>query len=194
MLDRGLRPRVLVARDDEWWLLPSARHGHGHDLLGEHAALLRGGALLLATQREGVLIGARDIADADDEMGIEISATRLPPLPPDAPDVAARLRSLIETSGYRDTATPVTTFQRDDAAFAWSEFTFASSDTKRAEAASKPARGRWLVASNAWVQALLTGYWWETDVTTAERAWDDVVSSLRLAGRIVTPPESHGDA
>jgi hypothetical protein len=31
-------------------------------------------------------------------------------------------------------------------------------------------------------------------IPAAERAWDCVVSPLRLAGRILTPPESHGDA
>jgi hypothetical protein len=49
-----------------------------------------------------------------------------------------------------------------------------------------------LVASNDWVQVLVTGCWWEEDFAAAEPAWDSLVDSLRIAGRVATPPPGGG--
>jgi hypothetical protein len=62
--------------------------------------------------------GHHRITDPDDEMAIEFSYLRLPPLRPDAPDVVARLAAVIERSERRDTASPIVTFTRGDVAFA----------------------------------------------------------------------------
>lgn len=143
----------------------------------------------LLTQRPE---GHYRLADLHDEMMIELSCVRLPPLPPDAPDVVARLQAVIDTSGHAHAATPITAFERDGATFAWSEHSFSSNDTNRPEAPPRAARERWLIASNPWVQVLVTGCWWEEDIAVATRGWDSVIASLRLAGRtapLLTPDE-----
>jgi hypothetical protein len=134
------------------------------------------------------------VADPADEMKIEFSYLRLPPLPPEAPGVVERVKILIEDSEYGETASPIQSFERDGATYAWSEYTFDSRDTIRPEAAPRPARGRWLVASNAWIQVLVTGCWWDADRAVAERAWDGLVTSLKLAGRIVPATGDRGTA
>jgi hypothetical protein len=134
------------------------------------------------------------ITDPNDEMMIEFSHLRLPPLPPEAPDVVARLQIVIDKSEHRDTALPIATFKKNGVTYAWSEYRFNARNTKRREDAPRPARGRCLVASNAWIQVLVTGCWWETDTVVAERAWNDVMGSLELAGRVSPPLETRGDA
>src|SRR6202030_3919288 len=61
LLDRSLRPRVLLARHAQprvALVLPALRCDQ---LAGEKAALRGGGGALLAAQREVVLVGARDV-------------------------------------------------------------------------------------------------------------------------------------
>jgi hypothetical protein len=128
------------------------------------------------------------MTDADDEMMIEMSSVRLPPLPPEAPDAVARLRAVIDGSEHRARASDIAAFERAGVIIAWSEYSFLSSDTKRPEAAPRPAKGRWLIATNAWVQVLITGCWWDEDAARAEMAWEGVVRSLRLFRRLA---ESH---
>ena len=100
--------------------------------------------------------------------------------------VEDRLRSVVAGSDYASTATPIATFARGDVASAWSDYRFDSKDTKRPDAAPRPAMGRWLIASNAWIQALVTGCWWESDTSAAEEAWQTVIASLRVSGRVTT--------
>jgi hypothetical protein len=127
-------------------------------------------------------------------MMIEFSYLRLPPLPPDAPDVVARLRATREPDPKDESVTPITRFERGDATFAWLEYRFLSSDTKRPEAPHRPARGRTLIAANAWIQVLVTGCWWEEDVAIAEGAWNLVIDSLVLGGRVAPPTPTRGEA
>ena len=134
------------------------------------------------------------MTDADDETTIELSSMRIPPLPPDAPGVAERLKVLVGKTPHAAAAWPVSSFQRGGAAFAWTEFGFDSQDTKRPEAAPRPARGRILVAANAWVQAFVTGCWWEGDASSALPAWEAVIGSLRLVGRVAPAPAARGRA
>ena len=134
------------------------------------------------------------IADANDEMMIEMSCLHLPPLPPEAPDVPARLRDLIDGSEHRAEASPIVTFMRGETTISWSEYAFLSKDTKRPESAKSPARGRWLIAANRWVQVLITACWWEADIAEAEQAWTSVVDSLHLAGRISERLQPKGSA
>ena len=134
------------------------------------------------------------ISDPEDEMCIELSSVRLPPLPPEAPDVPARVRAVVQNGTHAASSTPVASFARGDVTFAWSEYAWDSRDTKRPEAAPRPARGRTLVAANAWTQALVTGCWWVEDAARAEAAWDAVVGSLHLAGRLVDRPKPSGEA
>jgi hypothetical protein len=134
------------------------------------------------------------LTDADEEMMFEMSHIDLPPLPPDAPGVVERLRSVIESSDRRGSASPIEHYERDGIAIAWSGYTFMSHDTKRPEAPDRPARGRWLLATNAWVQVLVTGCWWEADREIAEPLWEQVVSSLSLRGRIARSPAARGSA
>jgi hypothetical protein len=127
------------------------------------------------------------LSDPDEEMLFELSHLRLPPLAPGAPGVAERLGAIIDDSEYRAAAAPIAAFRRDGVEFAWSEYRFDALDTKRPCAPPRPARGRWLVGANAWVQTLVTGCWWEADAAVAEQAWNDVVQSLQLTERIVAP-------
>jgi hypothetical protein len=108
------------------------------------------------------------MTDADDEMMIEVSCSALPPLSPEAPSVADRLRTVIESSEHAGEASPVTTSERGEVRFAWSEYCFASHDSKKPKGRKRKARGRW----------------WEKDVATAEAAWDALVASIRLSGRV----------
>lgn len=133
-------------------------------------------------------------ADPDDEMVIELSHLRLPPLPEDAPGVMERLRVIIEDSKHRDSASAIETFERDGMTVAWSEYTFMSNDTLRPEAAPRPARGRWLIAANDWVQVLVTGCWWEDDIPIAVAAWEGLIASIDIARRVVTRDQPSGDA
>ncbi|MSP61410.1 MAG: hypothetical protein EXR72_13895 [Myxococcales bacterium] len=162
-----------------------AVQGPGGEMLfgvqGVFELAIPGGWLLTEQQ------GHWRLADPADERMIEFSCIRLPPLPPDAPDVAARLRSVIADSEYAASASPIATFERGGAAFAWSEHWFLSDDTNHPERARRPARGRWLLASNAWVQVLVTSCFWEEDFGVATAGWDSVVASLRLRGRAETP-------
>ena len=49
------------------------------------------------------------LGDPNDEMVIELSCMRLPPLPAGAPDVTARLRAVVDDSEHRSTTTPIAT-------------------------------------------------------------------------------------
>jgi hypothetical protein len=134
------------------------------------------------------------LTDPNDEMMIELSYLRLPPLPPEAPNLIQRLQFIVDGSEHARRASPIQTTTRDDIEFAWSEYHFDSKDTKRPEAAPRPARGRWLLAANDWTQSLVTGVWWVDDIAVAERAWNEVIASLHLAGRIVPELATRGDA
>jgi hypothetical protein len=134
------------------------------------------------------------LTDPEEEMMFEMSHLDLPPLPPEAPDVVDRLRLVIESSERRGSASSIEHYERDGIAIAWSEYSFMSHDTKRPEAPDRLARGRWLLATNPWVQVLVTGCWWETDREVAERHWTRVISSLSLRGRIVRYPAPRGSA
>lgn len=138
--------------------------------------------------------GHHRMTDPDDEMMIDFSYMRLPPLPSDALDVAARLRAILDASPYRDEISPITTFERDGVVHAWSEYRWNARDSKQPTADPLHACSRWLLAANDWIQVIVNGNWWEKDSTVAERAWDDVVASLRLRGRIVSRMQTRGKA
>ncbi|HZN98389.1 MAG TPA: hypothetical protein VFB61_11705 [Gemmatimonadales bacterium] len=129
------------------------------------------------------------MTDAENEFLIELSCLALPELKAGAPSVPERLSLLISSSEHANAASPVATFERDGAQFAWSEYAWSSKDTERPEAAPRPARGRWLICANEWFQGLVTGCWWESDVQRATAAWNEVVDSIRLSGRIRNPEE-----
>lgn len=177
---RSARPRVAPAANGDG--LTVEQHGEIQFEIPEGFRLA------------GMPEGSWRMTDADDEMTIELSSMRIPPLPPDAPGVAERLRVLVDETPHAAAAGPVSSFERGGATFAWTEYAFDSRDRKRPEAAPRPARGRTLVAANAWVQALVTGCWWEGDASIALPAWEAVIASLRLVGRIVDAPESRGRA
>jgi hypothetical protein len=138
--------------------------------------------------------GHHRLADRDDEMMIEFSYLRLPPLPPDAPDVIARLRATFDPDDTEKAAGPITSFERGDTTYAWAEYRFDSNDTNRPEAPPRPARGRTLVAANPWIQVLVTSCWWDDDADVAERAWNGVIDSLALSGRVAPANPTRGDA
>lgn len=156
---------------------------NGERLLSIHGALEF--AVPLGWRASQQPEGHRRVTDPDEEMMIELSYLSLPPLPPDAPTVTERLRQLVNDSEHRASSTPIAAFVRDDVSFGWSEYTFDSNDTKRPTAPRRPARGRWLIASNEWTQALVTACWWEAHAAVAEAAWNAVVASLQLSGRVV---------
>jgi hypothetical protein len=111
------------------------------------------------------------LSDPQDEMMISsMSYMRLPPLPPEAPNVIERLQFISEDSRFAEHALPIERMTRHDIELAWSEYRFDSKDTKRPEAAPRPARGRWLVAANQWTQGLVTGVCWVEDIAVAEQA------------------------
>jgi len=130
------------------------------------------------------------MTDSEDEMVIEVSCLSLPVLKAGAPSVQERLALIIASSEHAATASPVVTFERDGVQFAWSEHTWSSRDTRRPQAESRPARGRWLVCANDWYQGLVTGCWWEEDAERGTAAWDEVVNSIRLHGRIPDTEEA----
>jgi len=134
------------------------------------------------------------ITDPNEEMMIEFSHMRLPPLPPDTPGVVERVQIVVDNSGHRDTALPVATFEKNGVTYAWSEYRLNSRNTKDPKAPPRPARERCLIAANAWIQVLVTGCWWETDTAVAEQAWNGVVDSLEVAGRISPSLETRGNA
>lgn len=134
------------------------------------------------------------LADAEDEMMLELSAARLPFLPLEAPSVPEQLQQVMQASPYALATEPFVTFERAGASFAWSQYAFDARDSKRPGDPERPAFGRTLIASNAWVHVIVTGCCWQTDLAAFARTWDEVVRSLDLAIGIEPPPDVIGNA
>jgi hypothetical protein len=121
------------------------------------------------------------LRDADETMGIEFSFVRFPPLKPGFPSVTERVAY---ARNRTDRRAEIHSEARDGFEYAWFESQRKARDTKNRRAPKRPAVDRVLVASNDWVQVVITSVWWDEDRAKGEAVWNEVIASLRLAGRL----------
>ena len=129
------------------------------------------------------------LKDSGDRARLEASCLRLPPLGRDAPSVAERLRHGLGAAPEAGPLTPIVTVEHAEMQLAWAEYRYECDDTDREE--RRWARGRWVVAANRHVQALLTYYYWDDDAGWAVPTWERIVQTLRLGDGV--PLESPND-
>ena len=137
-------------------------------------------------QSDGYMM-CKDLTDA---ARLEASYLRLPSVDLREFPVAERLRLVLAGDADAARHTDIVTFRRGDTEFAWADYQYECVDT--ACGARRPAHGRWLIASNAHFQALLTYYYWEDDSGWAVRAWGDIVETLHLGDGVpLETPRDH---
>jgi hypothetical protein len=134
--------------------------------------------------------GHHRVTDPRDDAALEFSAMRLPPLAPGAPDLRARLHHALGPSGHVDSLLAEGGSDRGDLATAWLEYAFDSDDTHGGP--RRPARSRWLLASNERVQALFTYYYWVDDGSWALPEWETIIDTIELDGAPVLIPDVMG--
>ena len=71
--------------------------------------------------------------------------------------MAERLRLVIDSAEHAGEASPVSTFERGDVRFAWSEYRFASHGSKKPKGRKRKARGRGLICANDWFHGVVSG-------------------------------------
>jgi hypothetical protein len=121
------------------------------------------------------------MTDPDETMAIEFSFVRFPPLDAGFPNVVERVTMARDRTARRAT---IHSARGDGFEFAWFEAQRKARDTKNRSAPKRPAIDRVLVASNEWVQVVITSAWWLEDRAAGEAVWNEVIASLRLAGRL----------
>jgi hypothetical protein len=130
------------------------------------------------------------LKDPGDSARLEVSCLTLPVLPPGTPPVEERLGQVMSQSGDAARHGPVTMVVRYGARLAWAEYEYDSDDAERGE--RRPARGRWLLGANEWVQVLMTYCYWVADASWAVPAWTRFVETLRLGDGVpLETPKDH---
>ncbi len=128
--------------------------------------------------------GFMKIQDPVPDFLLEISYLRLPALPPDAPDVAGRLRAVLPQPA------PITAVDRGDLRLAWADYGYEADDTEKGR--RRMARGRWLIADNGRFQVLATYYYWADEAARAIPPWERIVATIRLGfGEQLSDPREH---
>jgi hypothetical protein len=128
--------------------------------------------------------------DRTDAVRLEASYLRLPSVDPREFPVAERLRLVLAGDTNAARHTEIVAFRRGDTEFAWADYLYECDDTERG--ARRAAHGRWLIASNAYFQTLLTYYYWDDDSAWAVRAWGGIVDTLHLGDGIpLETPRDH---
>ncbi|HEY3351626.1 MAG TPA: hypothetical protein VGQ83_00125 [Polyangia bacterium] len=161
--------------------LLSAALGDGRAVVPHQRLMLDHGNLEVAVpptwsaKREESCITLQDPADT---RRLEISYLRLPSLAPDAPSLADRLRHVLLSAGEQEAAAHIDRQQRANLELVWADYPYEAHDDERDIV--RPARGRWLLASNGVLQALLTYYYWTDDAPGAVADWEQVAAMLRL--------------
>lgn len=134
--------------------------------------------------------GFAKLEDPKKDCLLEVSYLHLPPLLPEAPDVASRLRHVLDES-KEGRGAGITSIDRGDLRLAWADYSFESADRERG-GIQRAARGRWLLADNARFQVLMTYYYWVDDAGWAVPAWERIVATLRLGfGEQLADPRDH---
>lgn len=134
--------------------------------------------------------GFMRLKDPTDSCLLDVSYLRLPPLLPSAPPLEERLRLLLEETPEVAGYSPIVVSDRPGLRVAWAEYAFECDDTDRGE--HRLARGRWLLAANEMLQALLTYYYWADDADWAVPAWENIVETLGLGNGIpLESPKDH---
>ena len=128
--------------------------------------------------------------DPTDSCKLEVSHFALPPLLPTAPSVTERIRLGLEGVADPSTCSPVVTFHRGRAEFAWVDYVFTSDDTERGE--RREAHGRLLLAANPWFQAVFTFSYWTDDTAWAVPIWERIVETIELGDGVpLETPRDH---
>jgi hypothetical protein len=123
------------------------------------------------------------LADPKEDMTIEITHMLLPPLPKEGATAEERLRFAVERLEHREVQS-IETLRHNGISFAWTELPLEFLQDERKDAPPRLGTTRWLVATNEWRLAVITGRWRAEDATAGDTAWHAVIASLRLGGRV----------
>jgi hypothetical protein len=175
-------------------LLRSVESALGHRRpLAQRKRVERGGQVGITVPPDWLVHddgGHHRVTDARDDAALEFSFMQLPPLAPGAPDLRARLHHALGPSGHADSLLAEGGADRGDLVTAWLEYAFDSDDTERG--ARRPARGRWLLASDDRVQGFFTYYYWVDDASWAVPEWERIMDTIELGGTPVLIPDMVG--
>jgi hypothetical protein len=134
-------------------------------------------------------IAFHDRTPPDDDCRLELSFVRLPPVDWSGLPVAGLVEAAVGgDERTRDSWAPPHDVSRGDMEMAWRERRFLDLAT------GQPARSRICVARQPPIQSLLTFDFWESDLSTCERAWQTVIETLELGVYIADPQQGPGSA
>ena len=135
-------------------------------------------------------LGHMKLKDPGDNCLLEASYMRLPPLVPDAPGLAERLRWVLPEGTAPPAETPIINYRRGRTEIAWADYCYEEDDPERNE--RRLAHTRVLLAANHLFQALLTLAYWDDDVGWVLPIWNRAVETLRLGdGTQLKTPWDH---
>ena len=133
--------------------------------------------------------GFLKLEDPKEDCLLEVSYLRLPPVGPDFPPVEERLR-LVMAEVKDAKGAEIRVIDHGATRAAWSDYGYTANDDDRRT--MRAARGRWLIASNALFQVLMTFYYWVDDAGWTVPDWESIVRSLRLGdGSQLSSPFEH---
>jgi hypothetical protein len=117
------------------------------------------------------------LVDPADSCSLEVSNLRVGGRVGDVPPLETLLTQAISADPNTH-STPVSQGSRGTMHYAWVETSYDCDDSSRGE--TRPARARYLAASNGCCHALLTFAYWVDDATWAVPIWARVLESLQL--------------